>query len=132
MADDSLSFVKLVDPRGKFGPFDIYGDQRYELAKLAHSVDGLYDLIIKEQFDLAYDRDARDIEFAVARPEGPDLYEIMQECLAPIIGGRIHEVELIEAILFLSMIPLHGESERQQLAMLGTGLELLKRTLKEM
>ena len=132
MVDDSLSFVKLVDPRGKFGPFDIYGDQRYELAKLAHSVDGLYDLIIKEQFDLAYDRGARDIEFNVARPEGPDLYEIMQECLAPIIGDRIHEVELIEATLFLSMVPLHGESERQQLAMLGTGLELLKRTLKEM
>ena len=56
----------------------------------------------------------------------------MQECLAPIIGDRIREVELIEATLFLSMVPLHGESERQQLAMLGTGLELLKRTLKEM
>lgn len=132
MVDDSLSFVKLVDPRGKFGPFDIYGDQRYELAKLAHSVDGLYDLIIKEQFELSYDRDARDIEFAVSRPDGPDLYSIMRECLAPVIGGRLREVELIEATLFLSMVPLHGESERQQLAMLATGLELLDRTLKEM
>lgn len=132
MVDESLSFVKLVDPRGKFGPFDIYGDQRYELAKLAHSVDGFYDLIIKEQFELVYNRDARDIEFAVARPDGPDLYGVMCECLASLIGDRLREVELIEATLFLSMVPLHGESERQQLAMLGTGLELLDRTLKEM
>lgn len=132
MVDDSLSFVKLVDPRGKFGPFDIYGDPRYELAKLAHSVDGLYDLIIKERFELAYEPDARSIKFEIVRPDGPDLYSIMQECLAPIIDGRLRQVELIEATLFLSMVPLHAESVRQQLAMLATGLQLLDRTIKEM
>ncbi len=31
--DTNLSFIKVIDPRGKFGTYDIYGDFRYELAK---------------------------------------------------------------------------------------------------
>ena len=48
MVDDNFSFIKVIDPRGKFGTYDIYGDFRYELAKLFHSVDGKYDFIIKD------------------------------------------------------------------------------------
>ncbi len=51
LIDSNNSFVKLIDPRGKFGTFDIYGDSRYELAKLLHSLHGNYDYIIEEQFD---------------------------------------------------------------------------------
>lgn len=130
MIDDSLSFVRLIDPRGSFGPYDIYGDQRYELAKLAHSVDGKYDLIIKEEFDLHREPGSNSIDFEIHEPEGPDLYAVMRECLADLIGDRLPQVELIEATLFLSMIPLHGESLEQQLVMLGTGLELLERARK--
>jgi hypothetical protein len=43
------------------------------------------------------------------------------------IGADLQKIELIEALLFLSMIPLHGESEKQQVVMLATGLEILMR-----
>ena len=33
---------KLLDPRGSFGASGIYGDPRYDVAKLYHSVYGLY------------------------------------------------------------------------------------------
>jgi hypothetical protein len=36
---------------------------------------------------------------------------------------------LIEALLFLTMIPLHNESFEHQLVMLGTGLEILNRVI---
>ena len=55
MVDTNLSFIKVIDPRGKFGTYDIYGDFRYELAKLFHSVDGKYDFIIKDLFDVNFD-----------------------------------------------------------------------------
>lgn len=127
MIDDSLSFVKVVDPRGKFGPWDLYGDRRYELAKLAHSVDGKYDFIIKDRFEASWSG-AR-IDFEMEKLGGPDLYAVMRECLAAQIGGGLAEVELIESLLFLSMVPLHGESLRHQMAMLGTGLALLDRSI---
>ena len=41
----------------------------------------------------------------------------------------LRKIELIEALLFLSMIPLHGESIRHQMVMLGTGLEILNRVV---
>lgn len=129
MVDGSYSFVKTVDPRGKFGPYDIYGDPRYELAKLAHSVDGKYDLIIKDRFEATWDSRNAIINFEVDEPDGPDLYEIMKDCLVDRIGSHLPEIELIEALLFLSMVPLHSESVSHQMGMLATGIKLLDRSL---
>lgn len=125
MIDDSLSFLRVVDPRGSFGPWDIYGDRRYELAKLAHSVDGGYDLIIKDRMDVFWDADEARIDLSLKQPEGPDLWRVMQECLSKQLRGCLPEVRLIESLLFLSMVPLHGESRAHQMAMIATGLRIL-------
>ena len=45
------------------------------------------------------------------------------------IDRDLKKIELIEALLFLSMIPLHSESIRHQMVMLGTGLEILNRVI---
>lgn len=127
MVDQSYSFIKTVDPRGKFGPYDIYGDRRYELAKLAHSVDGKYDLIIKDRFTVSYGSD-NSIEYSVNEPQGPNLYQLLKECLSSQIDSHLDEIELIESLLFLSMVPLHSESLDHQVAMLATGLQLLDRS----
>ena len=42
-----------------------------------------------------------------------------------VFSPDIKAVRLIEALLFLSMIPLHAENLKHQLAMLATGAELL-------
>ena len=128
LIDDNFSFIKLIDPRGKFGSFDIYGDPRYDLAKLFHSVDGKYDLIIKDQFSINIDRESKVIDYVVRPPKHDyDLFELLQSVLADKIGDQKSNIELIESLLFLSMIPLHGESEKQQFAMLCTGLQILDR-----
>lgn len=123
MIDMDYSFVKLIDPRGGFGRYDIYGDRRYELAKLMHSIDGKYDYIIKDKFHLSgfggifsynidYDQSAN--------IEGCFL-QIFQEELEK--DGKA--IKLIESLLFFSMIPLHSESSEQQKVMLGTAVKLL-------
>lgn len=54
-----------MNPRGKFGKYDIYGDPRYELAKLFHSVDGKYDFIIKDLFNINYDLHNAEIKYQI-------------------------------------------------------------------
>lgn len=128
MIDNNYSFVKVIDPRGKFGDFDIYGDSRYELAKLFHSVDGKYDFIIKDLFNISYDLNKSEINYKINdRIRDFDLYKLFVDIFRDEIGDDLQKIELIESLLFLSMIPLHGENFKQQLAMLGTGLNILNR-----
>lgn len=130
MVDSNFSFIKVIDPRGKFGAYDIYGDSRYELAKLFHSVDGKYDFIIKDLFEIDYDLKKGSINYYILdRKRKYDLYEIFREAFKEEIKDDLKKIELIEALLFLSMIPLHGESLNHQLTMLGTGVEILNRVV---
>ena len=129
MIDNNYSFIKVIDPRGKFGSYDIYGDPRYELAKLFHSVDGKYDYIIKDRFVIKYS--SNKIEFTIQDCDREyDLYEVFTKVFEKEIGDDLKKIELIESLLFLSMIPLHGESFEHQLVMLGTGLEILNRVVE--
>lgn len=129
MIDSNLSFIKVIDPRGKFGFYDIYGDSRYELAKLFHSVDGKYDYIIKDLFDLEYSDGT--ICFSIQDKDRDfDLYKVFIDVFRDEIGDNLNKIKLIEALLFLSMIPLHGERFKHQLVMLGTGIEILNRVVK--
>ena len=128
MIDNNFTFIKLIDPRGKFGLFDIYGDFRYELAKLFHSVDGKYDYIIKDLFKLNYKDNV--IQYTIQENyRAFDLFEILKNTFKDEIGTDLAKIELIEALLFLSMIPLHKESYEHQLVMLGTGLDILNRVI---
>lgn len=130
MVDSNFSFIKVIDPRGKFGTYDIYGDFRYELAKLFHSVDGKYDFIIKDLFDLDYNSETARINYRIQnRKRDFNLYKVFLDTFSAEVGGDLKKIELIEALLFLSMIPLHGESIRHQMVMLGTGLEILNRVI---
>ena len=128
MVDSNLSFIKVIDPRGKFGAYDLYGDRRYEMAKLFHSVDGKYDYIIKELFDVSFDVDSVSLTYRIHEKKNSfDLYKVFAETFCEEISGDFKKIELIESLLFLSMIPLHNESFKQQLAMLCTGLDILDR-----
>ena len=128
MIDNNLNFIKVIDPRGKFGKYDIYGDYRYELAKLLHSIDGKYDYIIKDMFDIKVNLKANNIKYDIMDNKMDfDLTNIFFEVFKNRIGEDMKKIELIEALLFLSMVPLHNESLEHQYAMLSTGIKILDR-----
>ena len=130
MVDENYSFIKVIDPRGKFGDFDVYGDFRYELAKLFHSVDGKYDFIIKDLFKINYKSEENEINYSIInRVRTFDLYQTFLDVFKEAIGNNLKKIELIEALLFLTMVPLHNESFEHQLVMLSTGLEILNRII---
>jgi len=116
--------VKMVDPRGTdaLGRPSRFGDLRYDLGKLAHSVLGLYDFIIAG--------------FYLLRADGPDLqFRVLSErCLAvqrlfmatSFAGHRPAQWQCHPAmvLLFLSMLPLHADDPRRQQALMANGIRL--------
>ena len=122
--------VKLIDPRGRFGESKRYGDPRYDLAKLMHSVEGGYDLIIEDDFKIEYDWTKRKIKYRFRR----DLTRQNAALAFSVVYGKeiVKDwklLKLIEAGLFLSMIPLHTENRYRQLMMMVRGYELAGKAL---
>ena len=122
--------IKLVDPRGKFGRHVIHGDSRYDMAKLMHSMEGGYDLMIEDAFRVKYDAQQRSIRYRMDRWSRNRTAEW---AFAQVFGEAISRdrktLTVIEALLFLSMIPLHTESQQRQLVMLARGYELMEKAL---
>ena len=121
--DSKVRLVKMIDPRGDFGVPGVFGDRRYDLAKLAHSYAGKYDLITADQFSVEVEPDGR-LKLSM---KTDDYYirvrSIFDAVLLPHEALK-KQVYTIQALLFLSMLPLHVDKPRRQLAMLTTGLDL--------
>mgnify|MGYP002679373784 CR=1 FL=1 len=116
LIDDDLNLIRLIDPRGRFGCFDIYGDPRYDYAKLLHSVEGGYDYIIKDLFTVECEGSSIRFRSNMKRSSAYDAF-------MDVVSYRIEDmdsVRLIEGLLFLTMIPLHKESPKRNHAMLAT------------
>lgn len=127
LMEDSYNFIRLIDPRGRFGEFDIYGDARYELAKLLHTLEGKYDFIIEDMFSLTVNGNS--IEYHLEKNIN-QIYTLFLSVFREKLS-HLQEIRLIEALLFLSMIPLHSDYENRQYAMLATGICLLEQVIEE-
>src|SRR5581483_11344473 len=120
---DPLSrLFKFIDPRGSFAESGIYGDRRYDLAKLLHSLDGGYDFLIHDMF--ALERDGTRVQLQQFFPSTRDA--VLDE-FRRVFGAScdLDEIRTLEGLLFLSMCPLHEDHPARQVAMFATGLRIL-------
>lgn len=115
--------VRVVDPRGEFGRFDIYGDIRYDLAKLSHSIQGKYDFIIEDLFEL--EKKNTEINYMIYYSDGHKQIEELYMKELKKYTSSVCSIELIESLLFFSMIPLHKDYPNRQILMLATGVKLI-------
>ncbi|HEC1574167.1 TPA: hypothetical protein R1X69_001737 [Campylobacter upsaliensis] len=120
MYDFRGSLIKTYDPRGL--DFDekisIFGDKNYDLAKLTHSVLGLYDFIIAG----FYECELKDYHLNFK-------LEINENILA--IQNAFKEIFKIDKALmtltlhlFLSMLPLHNDDTKRQNAFLANAYRI--------
>jgi hypothetical protein len=121
--DTKVRLAKMIDPRGEFGVPGIFGDHRYDLAKLAHSYAGKYDYIVADRFSVEVDPEGCLRLQIQANHYYTRVRSIFETMLLPDVALR-QQVNALQALLFLSMLPLHVDTPRRQLAMLATGLEL--------
>ncbi len=110
--DINTSIIKLIDPRGRIISKTIYGDARYDIAKLRHSIVGLYDFIVHGYFDI--DHNGNEFTYFIDKPNFYNDLILKFDEFIEINLFNITQIKLIEAILFLSMIPLHCDSVDRQ------------------
>ncbi len=119
--------IKLIDPRGvdNDGNLSIYGDFRYDVGKLAHSIIGMYDFIIGGMYDYCELENSYNVRLAFEITD--DIKQIQNYFLSQKFGGfSIKELSTYPIMihLFLSMLPLHHDNPERQKAMLANALRL--------
>lgn len=117
--DRSTRALKLIDPRGSFGASGLFGDVRYDLAKIRHSLSG-YDQIVRDRFVVRLSGNRLDLSLGVNSPQ-----RALRQMWDHSLGKQLPAVKLIESLLFLSMLPLHRDQPYRQMAMYTLGAELL-------
>lgn len=123
--DFSARRIICVDPRGRLegGEGCLYGDYRYDLAKLAHSVLSKYDKIILGRYGLKKGwRTSWDSAVAASPNETQIEAAFLNTVVVP---SGISDVELqaLTGLLFMSMLPLHDDDQDRQMLLLSAGLE---------
>jgi dTDP-glucose pyrophosphorylase len=112
---------RIIDPRGKWGS-TIYGDIKYDLAKLRHSIVGGYDSINSGLFSI--EQKENSLKISTLKPSQ---YEKISNDFDLWIskGWNLEQIKMIEGLLFISMIPLHNEDLKKQLAFYAVGVQRL-------
>jgi hypothetical protein len=109
----SNQYLKLIDPRGAESEADLYTDAYYDIAKLSHSIQGNYDFINLDKFDIAVDEKLRP-RLTIDGAATPWAAAMFNERLVK-AGFDPELARLCEASLFISMMPLHIDRPRKVL-----------------
>ncbi|HEX8376893.1 MAG TPA: hypothetical protein VF602_03685 [Pedobacter sp.] len=127
--DISHRLIKVIDPRGSFGDTckGIYGDVKYDLAKLLHSAIGGYDYMVNNLYKL--DLHGEVINYHVFYKTNYHVIKANARQLVTDLGYSVNDIMLIVGTLFLSMPPLHADSPSRQKIMFIHGLKIINDTL---
>lgn len=87
----------LIDPRGYFGYTEIYGDVRYDWAKLYYSIVGNYDRFNLKDFRLYIGEQEILLEI------GSNHWEDMERDFFDLTGADEYEIKLLHAVIWLSL-----------------------------
>ena len=124
-------FLRCIDPRGRFGDYDIYGDPHYDLAKLSHSFCGGYDFLVNGLVQVDAGAPGS-VDYTVLRQQQHrEIQALFRRWLARRAPDDLPRLRLIESLLFISMTPLHADRPDAQIAMMATGLSLFGDLLDE-
>ena len=118
--------IRVIDPRGLDleGHKSIYGDVSYDVAKLAHSILGMYDYIIGGNFTYAeFEGYKMELKF----PQNNVIISVQDYFREMTFAGcSLKDLSTYPIMihLFLSMLPLHSDNQERQKAMLANALRL--------
>lgn len=117
--------IKTIDPRGLTpdGELSIYGHVYYDIAKLSHSIIGLYDWIIAGYYQVSLSD--HNIELSI---DTNDKQATVQKYFIQLIEQEFNlteaQVTAMQIQLFLSMLPLHSDDTQRQDALFVNAFRL--------
>ncbi|WP_282758830.1 phosphotransferase [Komagataeibacter saccharivorans] len=117
--------VNVVDPRGMLsnGTLTMFGDARYDISKLGHSIFGFYDFLIADRFDLQSSDYNLDLSFG-SDPAREHLLNLYKNTRVGKYACMDRSAIAMTALLFLSMLPLHTTNKKRQKAILANAFRL--------
>ncbi len=118
--------VKVIDPRGLSADskeITNYGDLRYDVAKLAHSIIGKYDFIMAGRFEYA-ESSPYDMTFNIYSNVNCRIAKYFLDRMSLCYNITTDTIYPIMINLFLSMLPLHSDDKLRQKALLANALRL--------
>lgn len=114
--------LRLIDPKGALNEEEMYMNPYYDVAKLSHSVCGLYDYFNSDQYEITV---GADLKLELKLDCDNDRYrKIFDEYLTK-NGFDVKLIRLYEASLFLSMLPLHMDREKKVLGFILNAIKIL-------
>lgn len=123
--DIKSGIVRLIDPRGKWAD-SLYGDLKYDVAKLRHSLRGQYDFIVNNLFIVKIENNH--IKYKIfSNKNYPSLADYFDREIKKY--WSIENIKFIEGLLFLSMLPLHNDYFERQLVMYSIGIQRINEVL---
>ena len=87
----------LIDPRGYFGFTELYGDPRYDWAKLYYSIVGNYDRFNRKDFELKIGE--KDVALTIQSNQ----WEDMEEFFFEVTQADPEEIKLLHGVIWLSL-----------------------------
>jgi thiamine kinase-like enzyme len=111
--DANSNTLKIIDPRGNFSLDGVYGDIRYDIAKLNHSILGKYDFIINGLYAITKETDNEFDYILYDSSRHEEINQMFKQYIEK-YGYSYEQILVITGILFMSMLPLHAENVNDQ------------------
>ena len=90
----------LIDPRGYFGFSELYGDVRYDWAKIYYSIAGNYDAFNLKKFKLSIGENSEEgVELQIESNN----WEDMSDLFLSLTESDGYEIKLLHAVIWLSL-----------------------------
>jgi hypothetical protein len=124
---EDKNIIRFIDPRGSFGKLGNYGDIRYDIAKLYHSLDGTYEAFITDKFKVTANGNAYQLDIKNDGELDWALNEF-EYIFFPMFNKK--EIKIIQGCIFIGMCARHYDSLERQRAMYLTGIRLLNEALE--
>jgi len=143
--NDASNFI-LIDPRGKMYDGKVEGDYAYDLGKVWHSINGLYDFLHEDKFSLNVDikNETVNAEFNITPYESLREYRNLYAHIPSLLYKyqRIKDdpywdirTSFNEVVHFCSMAPFHIKGDKKEklaIAMYLRGIMLMDKFLDEL
>lgn len=117
------NLLKLIDPKGALLEEELWTNPYYDIAKLSHSVCGLYDFFNNGLHQISLNDDLR---FQVSIQFDNCEYKKLFRKFIEENGYSYMAVRIYECSLFLSMLPLHMDNPQKVFGFMLNAINILK------
>ena len=114
--------IRFIDPKGALVEEELWTNPYYDIAKLSHSICGLYDFFNCGLYDIVLNEDLK-FELKIDFNNEKYIELFRRKLLDSDIDFK--KIRVYEASLFLSMLPLHMDFPKKVFGFLLNGLSIL-------